>query len=490
MKYLYDLNIIHRDLKPGNILLNDNYEPLICDFGISKFEHFNLTQTQGCLMGTVYYMAPESIEENIYNKKTDVYSFGIIMYEIITGLSPFAEAKKSKMSIYKFKDEIKNGYRPEFACPIKDYFRDLIKHCWSGNPDERPSFEQLFYKLAFNDDILQISDSDKSKYYLDGIDTNNLLLYAKKIYNLDENIQDKYLVSIKKLETENSELKKSVSYLEEKLIETSNFLKSQCDSYTEKILSLDKITLLLVNENQELKKKVSQLENKIANIDDKSIDNEKKLEDILLSNDSENENDIFTQIKVDEIKHNKNIKIPFANPKDDSEIFYGIINFLTKKFDGNIYEKGVIKITSNITYSNDYKPKNVLDFNNYSYFCSKDQENCRINFNFKEKSILLTSYSIKSCATRDITIYPYLKSWVIEGSNDGKDWILIHKIENTELLYGRLKKANFEVECNSYYHIIRLRSIGESWYNRGNKFMIGISMIEFFGTLQVQSFDE
>ena len=51
-------------------------------------------------------------------------------------------------------------------------------------------------------------------------------MLIKYKYNLDENIQDKYLVSIKKLETENSELKKSVSYLEEKLIETSNFLKS------------------------------------------------------------------------------------------------------------------------------------------------------------------------------------------------------------------------------------------------------------------------
>ena len=84
MKYLHDRNIIHRDLKPGNILLDDDFHPLITDFGLSKIFDFNNSSNQSKPVGTIAYMAPELLEGKRYGRKADVYSFGILMYEVVT----------------------------------------------------------------------------------------------------------------------------------------------------------------------------------------------------------------------------------------------------------------------------------------------------------------------------------------------------------------------------------------------------------------------
>ena len=124
-------------------------------------------------MGTVYYMAPESIEENIYNKKTDVYSFGIIMYEIITGLIPYPDFQRGELSLFEFKSKIlTENYRPEFTTSKKDSIRSLIEQCWSKDPSKRPTFEYIFNQLAYN---------ETNDFYLDGVDTRELNSYIEKI---------------------------------------------------------------------------------------------------------------------------------------------------------------------------------------------------------------------------------------------------------------------------------------------------------------------
>ena len=80
MKYLHDRNIIHRDLKPGNILLDISFNPKITDFGLSKQFDFGHSFSQSEFeIGTLIYMAPEVIECIPYDRKADVYSFGIVM---------------------------------------------------------------------------------------------------------------------------------------------------------------------------------------------------------------------------------------------------------------------------------------------------------------------------------------------------------------------------------------------------------------------------
>lgn len=88
MQYLHSLGILHRDLKSENLLLTDDMSVKVADFGISCLE----TQCDVHLKGftsTYRWMAPEMIKEKRHTKKVDVYSFGIVLWELLTALTPF-----------------------------------------------------------------------------------------------------------------------------------------------------------------------------------------------------------------------------------------------------------------------------------------------------------------------------------------------------------------------------------------------------------------
>ena len=87
MIYLHKKRITHRDLKPQNILLEGDFVK-ICDFGFAK-EMSASTNFLRSIKGTPLYIAPEIIEPNPYTHKVDIWSFGIILYELATGKTPF-----------------------------------------------------------------------------------------------------------------------------------------------------------------------------------------------------------------------------------------------------------------------------------------------------------------------------------------------------------------------------------------------------------------
>ena len=88
MQYLHSRNIVHRDLKPGNVLLEKNFYPKICDFGLSKT--CTSSMKLSTMIGTVEFCAPEVLEESSENEynghKADVFSFGMTLYSIIYDL--------------------------------------------------------------------------------------------------------------------------------------------------------------------------------------------------------------------------------------------------------------------------------------------------------------------------------------------------------------------------------------------------------------------
>jgi hypothetical protein len=92
LEYAHSLNIIHRDVKPANILITENGQPMLSDFGIAKTlgqqTHTDLTGT-GFGIGTPHYMAPEQGFGRKLDGRADIYSLGVIMYEMITGKLPF-----------------------------------------------------------------------------------------------------------------------------------------------------------------------------------------------------------------------------------------------------------------------------------------------------------------------------------------------------------------------------------------------------------------
>ncbi|QPB44429.1 Ser/Thr protein kinase [Medusavirus stheno T3] len=140
--YLHGSNppIIHRDIKSSNLLVNEYYTVKVSDFGFARIKQDNVTMTH---CGTSGWMAPEVIQNQAYDERADVYSFGIVLWEILTHKRPFAGEPLMKVSM-----DVIGGRRPQIPgdCP-KDYAK-LIARCWHQNPDKRPTMAEVHDRLC------------------------------------------------------------------------------------------------------------------------------------------------------------------------------------------------------------------------------------------------------------------------------------------------------------------------------------------------------
>jgi serine/threonine protein kinase len=135
MYWLHKQKILHLDLKPGNLLLSANGTVKIADFGLSQ----RLGEVKN-FGGTLNYMAPEMFD-GIVSEKTDVYSFGMILWELCTEKYPW---KDELSTIEDFINVVKKqGRRPPMPSEIPDRLKNLIRACWAQDPDERPPFEYI-----------------------------------------------------------------------------------------------------------------------------------------------------------------------------------------------------------------------------------------------------------------------------------------------------------------------------------------------------------
>ncbi|KAK7410171.1 hypothetical protein VNO78_00741 [Psophocarpus tetragonolobus] len=150
MQYLHEQNpkVIHRDLKPSNIFLDDALHVRVADFGHARF----LGDDQMALTGetgTYVYMAPEVIRCEPYNEKCDVYSFGIILNELLTGKYPYIEKEFGPAKIAM--EVVEGKLRPVLPSNDKgeqlEELIDLVCLCWDANPSTRPSFATISRSL-------------------------------------------------------------------------------------------------------------------------------------------------------------------------------------------------------------------------------------------------------------------------------------------------------------------------------------------------------
>ncbi|XP_027121659.1 serine/threonine/tyrosine-protein kinase HT1-like isoform X3 [Coffea arabica] len=137
MEYLHAQGILHRDLKSENLLLDEDMHVKVADFGISCLES-QCGSTKG-FTGTYRWMAPEMIKEKHHTKKVDIYSFGIVLWELLTALIPFDNMTPEQAAFAV----CQKNERPPLpsTCPLA--FRHLINRCWSPNPNNRPHFEEI-----------------------------------------------------------------------------------------------------------------------------------------------------------------------------------------------------------------------------------------------------------------------------------------------------------------------------------------------------------
>lgn len=147
MNYLHENKpaIIHRDLEPSNILRDDSGHLKVADFGVSKLLTVKEDRPLTCQDTSCRYVAPEVFKSEQYDTKVDVFSFALILQEMIEGCPPFSAKNETEaLEAYASKD------RPPFAAPTKHYphgLKELIEECWNEKPAKRPSFKQIISKL-------------------------------------------------------------------------------------------------------------------------------------------------------------------------------------------------------------------------------------------------------------------------------------------------------------------------------------------------------
>jgi serine/threonine protein kinase len=150
MQHLHSRGFIHRDLKPENILLDWNWLVRIGDFSHSvPVDELRRPSSEGSEMSNLphspnaWYAAPEA-HDNVYTSKSDVFSFALILYEILAKKSGFSR----NLTPYKMmKKVVIDKERPEIPDFVLPDVRRLIVDCWADDPDDRPSFASILDKL-------------------------------------------------------------------------------------------------------------------------------------------------------------------------------------------------------------------------------------------------------------------------------------------------------------------------------------------------------
>uniref|UniRef100_A0A453K8L1 non-specific serine/threonine protein kinase n=5 Tax=Triticinae TaxID=1648030 RepID=A0A453K8L1_AEGTS len=140
MCYLHQRGIIHRDLKTANLLMDKDHVVKVADFGVARF------QDQGGIMtaetGTYRWMAPEVINHQPYDNKADVFSFAIVLWELLTSKIPYDTMTPLQAAV-----GVRQGLRPVLPEKTHPKLLDLLQRCWETIPSNRPAFPDILTEL-------------------------------------------------------------------------------------------------------------------------------------------------------------------------------------------------------------------------------------------------------------------------------------------------------------------------------------------------------
>ncbi|XP_037548230.1 tyrosine-protein kinase ABL1 [Nematolebias whitei] len=156
MEYLEKKNFIHRDLAARNCLVGENHLVKVADFGLSRLMTGDTYTAHAGAKFPIKWTAPESLAYNTFSIKSDVWAFGVLLWEIATyGMSPYPGIDLSQ--VYELLQRDYRMERPE-GCPEKVY--ELMTACWRWNPAERPTFaethqafETMFQESSISDEV-------------------------------------------------------------------------------------------------------------------------------------------------------------------------------------------------------------------------------------------------------------------------------------------------------------------------------------------------
>ncbi|KAF8105129.1 hypothetical protein N665_0162s0008 [Sinapis alba] len=168
LSYLHSQKIVHRDVKTENILLDKTRTVKIADFGVARVEASNPNDMTG-ETGTLGYMAPEVLNGNPYNRKCDVYSFGICLWEIYCCDMPYPDLTFSEVT----SAVVRQNLRPDIPRCCPSALAVVMKRCWDANPDKRPEMDEVV-------SMLESIDTTKGGGMIPGDQQQGCLCFRRK----------------------------------------------------------------------------------------------------------------------------------------------------------------------------------------------------------------------------------------------------------------------------------------------------------------------
>ena len=146
VEYIHNKGIAHHDIKPDNVLLDEDLNPKLCDFGLSVESVIGDNRTKG---GTVRYAAPELYKKGIYNTlKVDIYAIGVSIHCIHAGMYPYREGSERSAITQTLRGDLMIG------SDIDGKLRQLLLKCTHLNPSKRPSIDDIIKDKYFTEEFL------------------------------------------------------------------------------------------------------------------------------------------------------------------------------------------------------------------------------------------------------------------------------------------------------------------------------------------------
>jgi serine/threonine protein kinase len=187
---IHDNELIHHNFHCGNILSNLSIDASITDLGIYQPANVQTSQSDNKkIYGVLPYVAPEVLKRKEYTQASDIYGFGIIAYEVCTGLPPYHDtAHEEPLAI-----RICDGQRPKTSYEIPQLILDIIKQCWDADPLKRPKAEELS-TLLWNlySDAEYEENSVINKQIKDADEINNSLIESTDAFSYTTHPQAVY----------------------------------------------------------------------------------------------------------------------------------------------------------------------------------------------------------------------------------------------------------------------------------------------------------